>query len=285
MQDLFDSPFAPTVLACVIAGLAVGGIARLARLTLLANLAAPVTFLVAYYETYNKIPDFPPVGSTNKIFYIALFAAAAGVALDLLAPARIARWVLLAAPLPIAIWIGLPRFADPSAAFALEFLALVVGGAFMLWRVAALAGRAAPDGGPLVAGGLLAVLPGVFAPIALFGASSTSVGLCLGLAAGLAVGAGLTLWRPMPVGLTAVLGAGGGLLAVIDTVTLITQRVDPVALVLFLAVLVAGQAGGRWLLPADRPGPRLRGIAQTLLAATPVVAILVLLFLTHESPL
>ena len=267
MQDLFDSPFAPTVLACVLASLAVGGLARLARSALLANLAAPVTFLVAYYETYNKIPDFPPVGSTNKIFYIALFAAVVGVALDLLAPARVARWVMLAAPLPMAVWIGLPRFADASAVFVLELLALTVGGAVVLWRVAVLAGRAASDGGPLVAGGLLAVLPGVFAPIALFGASSTSVGLCLGLAAGLAV------------------GAGGGLLAVIDTVTLITQRVDPVALVLFLAVLVAGQAGGRWLLPADRPGPRLRGIAQTLLAATPVVAILALLFLTHESPL
>jgi hypothetical protein len=85
MKDLLDSPFTPTIVACLIAGLAVGGAARLLRSALLANLAAPVTFLVAYYETYNKIPSFPPVGSTNKIFYIAIAAAAIGVALDLLA--------------------------------------------------------------------------------------------------------------------------------------------------------------------------------------------------------
>lgn len=285
MEDLLDSPFTPTIVACLIAGLAVGGAARLLRSALLANLAAPVTFLVAYYETYNKIPSFPPVGSTNKIFYIAIAAAAIGVALDLLALPRLARLVLVAAPLPIAAWIALPRFTDPSMLFVLSFAAIVVGGAVLLWRIAALADASPPDGGPLVAGGLLAVLPAVFAPIALFGGSSTSVGLCVGLTAGLAVGAGLTLVAPMPLRATAILGAGGGLLAVIDTVTLITQRADPIALLLFLTVLLAGQVGARVLLPVDRPGWRLRGIAQTLLAAVPIIAIAALLFLTHESPL
>jgi len=124
----------------------------------------------------------------------------------------------------------------------------------------------------------------VFAPIALFGGSSTSVGLCLGLTAGLAVGAGFALLWPMKLRLTAVLGAGSGLLAVIDTVTLITQRADPIALLLFLTVLAAGQVGASWLLPTARPGPRLRGIAQTLMAATPIVVIVALLFLRHDSP-
>lgn len=89
----------------------------------------------------------------------------------------------------------------------------------------------------------------------------------------------------MPLRATAILGAGGGLLAVIDTVTLITQRADPIALLLFLTVLLAGQVGARVLLPVGRPGWRLRGIAQTLLAAVPIIAIAALLFLTHESPL
>jgi hypothetical protein len=291
MQDLLDSPFTLTIAACLLVAAAVGGVARGVRSALLASLAAPATFVVGYYLTYNKIPDFPPVGSTNKVFYVAMVATLAGLALDVFARPRLTRGVLLLAPLPIALWIGWPRLAEPSDVLLAELAALVLGGAGVLWRVAALAdagdGTTADmvaDRGPLVAWGLLAVLPAAFAPIALFGGSSTSVGLCLGLAAGLAVCAGLTLLAPARPGATAVLGAGGGLLAIIDTVALITQRVDWLALLVFLAVLVAGQAGARWLLPAGRPGPRLRGVAQTLMAAAPVVVIVALLFLTHENP-
>ena len=86
---------------------------------------------------------------------------------------------------------------------------------------------------------LLGVLPGLFAAIALFGGSSTCVGLCLGFATGLAMMALVNLSSRRPLGLTPVLGAGGGLLAIIDTITLITKHIDFLALVVFLAA-------GRW---------------------------------------
>ena len=131
---------------------------------------------------------------------------------------------------------------------------------------------------------LLAVLPGVFAPIALFGGSSTSVGLCLGLTAGLAMMALVNLFWPRALGLTAVLGAGCGLLAVIDTITLITRHIDFLALAVFLAVLFTGQIGARAVLP-QHVGPRVRAVAIGVMAAAPILVILAILFLRHESPL
>ena len=287
MDSLLDSPFVPTVAACVVAGLLLSLLARLTRALWLAGLVAPVVFLASYYETYNKIPAFPPAGSTNKIFYVVLAATLAGLVFDLLAPPRIAagavRWVvLLAASLLIVVWIGLPRFADAAPALAVVVAALVAGGTLVLWRLASVDdAEPAPLGGPV----LLAVLPGVFAPIALFGGSSTSVGLCLGLTAGLAMMALVNLFAPRRLGLTAVLGAGCGVLAMVDTITLITQRIDFLALAIFLAVLFIGQIGARALLPQGRINPRVRAIAAGLLAASPVVVIVVLLFLRHDSPL
>ncbi len=60
---------------------------------------------------YQQVPDFPPIGATNKIFYIALAAALVGFALDLLP--RLANYGKLLAvfmPLLIVAWIGFPRF-------------------------------------------------------------------------------------------------------------------------------------------------------------------------------
>ena len=44
----------------------------------------PIIFLASYVLTYQQVPDFPPIGATNKIFYIALAAALVGFALDFL---------------------------------------------------------------------------------------------------------------------------------------------------------------------------------------------------------
>jgi hypothetical protein len=215
-----------------------------------------------------------------------LAAALAGLAYDLLVPfgsadagGRLA--VLLAASLLIATWIGLPRFSGADTILVLIVVALVLGGTLVLWRLATVDSAAAM---PVDGAVLLAVLPGVFAPIALFGGSSTSVGLCLGLAAGLAMMALVNLFSPRLLGLTAVLGAGGGLLAVIDTITLITKHIDFLALAVFLTVLFTGQIGGRAVLPQHKVGPRVRAVAAGVMAAAPVLVILAILFLKHESP-
>jgi hypothetical protein len=152
----------------------------------------------------------------------------------------------------------------------------------VLWRLAAL-DRAADA--PMDAAVLFAVLPGAFAPIALYGGSSTSVSLCLGLLAGLAMAALVGLFVPRRLGFTGVLGGAAGLLAMIDTVTLITQKIDFYALAVFLAVLFAGQLAARALLPRAWPGPRIRAVAVGIMAASPIVAILAILALRHDSPL
>lgn len=164
------------------------------------RLVAPLVFLVAYYQTYNKIPAFPPLGSTNKIFFVALAATLIGLASDLWMQPGVSRavWrsiVLFMASLLISVWIGLPRFAEPGPGFAALLVALVLGGSVVLWRLAML-GTASPEGEGMDAAVLLAVLPTVFAPIALFGGSSTSVGLCLGLTAGLGMSALVNLFAP-----------------------------------------------------------------------------------------
>ena len=294
MPALIDNPFAPTVLACLVTGLVLSLLARLGTSPLPANLVAPVVFLVAYVSIYQDVPGFPPVGSTNKIFFVALIGTAVGISVDLVTSSRrlVSRSALwsrrfceIAAACAVAIWIGLPRFADPSAAFLLVLVGLVIGGVAVLWRLDAIAAADRPDGGEMVATAMLAVLSLGFAPIALFGASSTSLGLCLGFAAGLAASALVTLAWPRGFGSTAILGAGSGLLAVIDTVTLITQRIDWLALLVLLSVLVAGQIGARVLLPPGRPGVRMRRLSVALLSASPVLLILAILFLRHPNPI
>jgi hypothetical protein len=287
MGSLLDSPFSPVVGICLVTGLTLSLLARLVRAPWPAYLVAPIVFIVAYYLTYGKIPTFPPAGATNKIFYIVLAASLAGLLYDLLPAFGFANSggrltvLLTAASLLIATWIGLPRFSDMDIILMLIVVALGLGGALVLWRLAtADAAAVMPVNGAV----LLAVLPGLFAPIALFGGSSTSVGLCLGFATGLAMMALVNLFSPRPLGLTAVLSAGGGLLAIIDTITLITQHIDFLALVVFLAAPFIGPMGARAVLP-EHAGPRVRAVAVGLMAAAPLLVIIAMLFLRHENPL
>lgn len=294
MASLIDTPFLPTVVACLAAGLVLGLLARLATSPLPASLIPAVVFLAAYVTTYQKVPGFPPVGSTNKIFYVAVFGTALGLLVDLLAltgraggrlAGALARLGALAVPIAIAAWIALPRFVNPDPEFLLPFAALVIGGAAALWRLWSVALLQRMDGGEMVASAMLASLALGFAPIALFGASSTSLGLCLGFAVGLAAASLLALLWPRGFGATALLGAGSGLLAVVDTVALITQRVDWLALALLLAVLVTGQWGARLLLRSSgRPG-WLHRLSAALLSAVPVPLIVAMLFLRHPNPI
>ena len=294
MAALIDNPFAPTLLACLAVGLALSLLARLGTSPLAASLVAPVVFLVAYVATYQDVPDFPPVGSTNKIFFVAVAGMAAGMVVDLVTlSSRLAgRSVLLlrrfcetAAPPAVAIWIGLPRFAELNTDFLLALAGLAIGGIAVLWRLDAVAAADRPDGGEMVATAMLAALSLGFAPIALFGASSTSFGLCLGVAAGLAASALVALAWPRGFGSSAILGAGSGLLAVVDTVTLITQKIDWLAVLVLLSVLFAGQVAARVLLPPGRPGLRVRRLSVALLSASPVPVIVAILFLRHANPI
>ncbi|MGO9004489.1 MAG: hypothetical protein ACLQIQ_05855 [Beijerinckiaceae bacterium] len=334
MDIILARPFSPILALCAGAGLVLGFLTRLTRLELAANSSAPAIFLLAYYLTYQKVPDFPPLGATNKIFYIALFATAFGAMFDLIVrqsrfrPARLAAQGLAAALVSFtaAYWIAQARFAKFDAAFAAAFIGLGLGGAFVLWALQAVADAELPGAdpdrvesrsdldngkfgstsinrsmssseksinfsgtcsgvGPFVTTALLAVLPAAFAPLALFGASSTSVGLCLGLMAGFAVLAVVALYAPRPVGATAILGAGGGLSAVIFTVAFISKRIDYLVLPLLLAVPFFGQVGARLAALTGRCTPWRVGISIAFLAVALIALIGGSLLLRHDNPL
>jgi hypothetical protein len=66
-----------------ILGLVLSGLARLAPTAALQPLASPLVFLISYVLAYQQVPPFPPIGATNKIFYLALVATLVGFVLDL----------------------------------------------------------------------------------------------------------------------------------------------------------------------------------------------------------
>ena len=223
MEWLPDNPFVPIVLACVLAAAAFSLLAFVIKSDFVVSAAPPAIFLIGYYATYQKVPPFPPIGSTNKIFYIALLATLGGFVLDRIAVGPLPRAAAsLLVSLLAAAWIAYARLDSPDAELIVTGGAVILVGALVLWRVGMIATAAEPEGGGAAALALLAALAAVFAPVALFGGSSTSVGLCLGFAIGLGICSLSLMLAPRSLGSMAVLGAGGGLLAVIDTVVLIT---------------------------------------------------------------
>ena len=255
---------------------------------IIASAVPPIIFLASYVLTYQQVPDFPPIGATNKIFYIALAAALVGFVLDLLP--RLANYRKLLAvimPLLIVAWIGFPRFAIPDIELIATALGLWLGGTVLLWRLDIVATVPAERNGSSIVGtAMLMALMLAFAPIALLGGSSTSLMLCLATVAGLAT---VALWELIlprnAFGASAVFGVGGGLLAMIDTATLITRHVDLAALALLLLIPFAGEAGGRLLIPSKRFRGRVRQVLVGTLSALPVLLVVAVLFLRHSESL
>ena len=79
---MLENPIILAALICFLLGLVLSGLVRLVRSSAIASTVLPIIFLTSYVLTYQQVPTFPPVGSTNKIFYIALAAALIGFALD-----------------------------------------------------------------------------------------------------------------------------------------------------------------------------------------------------------
>jgi hypothetical protein len=162
--------------------------------------------------------DISPVGATNKIFYIAGVSTIIGFILDLLPQIKNYSKILAAImSLSIVGWIAYPRFAKPDIDLATS-LGLWLGGIALLWRLDTVARTPTERNGGGVAGiAMLASLLLGFAPVALFGGSSTSMTLCLAAVAGLAAAALWELIIPRQTfGASAVFGVGCGLLAMID---------------------------------------------------------------------
>jgi hypothetical protein len=209
---MLENPIILAALICFLLGLGLSGLARFVPGSTIASAVLPVVFLASYVLTYQQVPDFPPIGATNKIFYIALAAALIGFAVDLLP--RVANYrKLLAVVMPLLIvgWIGFPLFAKLDIALMVTALGLWLGGTALLWRLETVATTPAErNGGSIVGTAMLTALLLAFAPVALLGGSSTSLMLCLTVVAGLAA---VGLWELiLPRGAldaSAVFGVGG----------------------------------------------------------------------------
>ena len=86
---MLENPIILAALTCFLLGLVLSGLARVLSGSTIASAVLPIIFLASYVLTYQQVPEFPPIGATNKIFYIALAAALIGFALDLLSQTQI----------------------------------------------------------------------------------------------------------------------------------------------------------------------------------------------------
>jgi hypothetical protein len=284
---MLENPIILAALICFLLGLVLSGLARIVPGSTIASAVLPTIFLASYVLTYQQVPDFPPIGATNKIFYIALAAALIGFALDLLPrPANYRKLLAMIMPLLIVAWIGFPRFSQPDIELMATALGLWLGGTVLLWRLETVATTPERNGGSVVGTAMLMALMLAFAPVALLGGSSTSLMLCLAAVAGLAA---VALWELVlprgAFGASAVFGVGCGLLAMVDTVTLITKHVDLAALALLLLIPYAGEVGARLLLPAKRFRGRVRQVLVGTFAALPILLVIAVLFLRHPESL
>ena len=194
---------------------------------------------------------------------------------------------MLAAILPglIVSWIGLPRFANGDLEAVPTTCALWLGGCVMLWRLDVIAKSTAErNGGSLVGLAVLMALMLAFAPVALLGGSSTSLMLCFVAVVGLGA---VAIWEFVipreAFGASAVLGTGGGFLAAVSTVTLITRGIDLLGLAHLLLIPYAGQLGAWLLLPPNRIHGRVRQVLVGLMAASSVLAVTAILLLRHPE--
>jgi len=108
MDWIANSAFTPIIVASAVVAVVAVVLALVAALSggrLVAALAPTIVLLVTYCETYQKVPTFPPAGASNKVFYVAAFAALGALALQYVP--RLPRAALaVAASILAAVWIG-----------------------------------------------------------------------------------------------------------------------------------------------------------------------------------
>jgi hypothetical protein len=268
-------------LICFVLGFGLSGLVRILPVLALGSMVSPSVFLASYVLTYQQVPTFPQIGATNKIFYIGAAATLIGFLLDLLPQIKNYTKILVAImSLSIVGWIGYPRLAKLDMELMATSLGLWLGGISLLWPLDTIAKTPTERNGGGVAGTamLASVLLG-FSPIALFGGSSTSMMLCLTAVAGLVA---VVLWELViprqAFGASAIFGVGCGLLAMINTVTLITRQLDLAALALLLLIPYTGAVSAR-LLPLNRIRGRVRQVLIGTIAASPILLVMAVLLL------
>ncbi len=274
-----SSPLIQSGLVPLAASLALVGLIRLiggsGRGAALAGLGLALALLASYWATL-RIPNFPPVGATNKLFYIIVAATVAGFAADLIGHAN---WTgravaVLAGPLA-ALWVGVDNALDtpwPSRAAILAVMLVTAGAGWTLHTI----DKRSSD----VGAGIL-VLALAISGCAFLGKSASSAQLAGGLAA--ATG-GFLLWNwpkvrfPFNVAaLAASLALIGGLAAqlVLFVPKLESLALAPLAVLPFLVPLGARLVKGSGMIAQGT-----RPVVTGLVCAVPAVAAVLIAYLT-----
>src|SRR6476660_5084533 len=102
---MLADPLSFAALTCFFIGLFAAGVCRLVPLPRLGSVVPTLVFLTSYVLCYQQIPSFPPLGATNKVFYIVLGATLIGVMSDALRSGERAKRVcLVLIPLLSTLW-------------------------------------------------------------------------------------------------------------------------------------------------------------------------------------
>lgn len=242
-------------------------------------LLVPGVFLAAYFMAYGKVPSFPPVGAVNKIFYIALLGTVLGLMVDLAGKPRLASLLMALQPVAAALYIGEARLR----AAPIEVLGAAAAGFAAMWLMRRHMEVSTGEEGMRRAL-VLAIAALGFAPIALLGASSASLQLCLIFA--FAVLATL-VWNlrndDYAFGTSSLLGGAGGMIAVVYAVTLITRKTDLLALAVWSLIFLVPSLSDRLPWVATRKGKVVRLVAFALFCAVPAVCATAIAVLSYGS--
>jgi len=266
--------------AVSLAAFALAGVCRLLRVgKVWGALLVPAVFLLSYFMAYGKVPSFPPVGAVNKIFYIALLGAVVGLIVDLAGKPRLASLLLALQPVAAALYVGEARLR----AAPIEVLGAAAAGFAAMWILRRDMEASTGEEGMRRAL-VLAIAALGFAPIALLGASSASLQLCLIFA--FAVLATL-VWNlrndDYAFGTSSLLGGAGGMIAVVYAVTLITRKTDLLALAVWSLIFLVPALSDRLPWVATRKGKVVRLVAFALFCAVPVVCATAIAILSYGS--
>jgi hypothetical protein len=121
---VLENPIFVAALICFVLGFGLSGLVRILPVLALGSMVSPSVFLASYVLTYQQVPTFPPIGATNKIFYIGVAATLIGLFQDLLPQIKNYSKILAALlSLSIVGWIAYPRFAKPEMDLMVPHLA------------------------------------------------------------------------------------------------------------------------------------------------------------------
>ena len=224
-----------------------------------------IAFLVGYTLIFTW-PGFPPISSMQKLAFIVLFGGVIGFVLDIFGNPKVFRSaVLVITPVLITGWLGWRQLNsfEPTDLVTLAVMAAI--GIIIFYNLASTNGE---HSSPTI----MALVAAVGASgVALLGASG-SIAQQFGIMAA-ALG-GFLLWN-WPVsryafGLAAVLGAGGGIVALAVSMALFTDSNRIAVAVLMLAFLARPVAEKLPLAKSKGIGPIVLGLTSAVPAAIAV---------------